>query len=241
MLLAGIVLKLATFGYLRLLLPVIPFQVSYFSNIILIICLVGLVFTSLSAIRMTDLKGLVAVSSVAHMSVVVIGLFSNTFEGIIGAIILSIAHGFISPAAFFSVGGVLYNRFHTRQIYYFSGILLTMPVFASLFFITCCGNIGVPLTINFIGELLALIGLYEVNPFIASLAASSILLSAGYTLYIFNRITYGQYSRNLGFSLDLNRLEFNILFLLVLLTVLLGVIPSSVVNYLAYDVTALLS
>lgn len=217
-----------------------PYQVAYFSNVVLVICLLGIVSTSLSAIRITDLKGLVAVSSVAHMSIVVIGLFSNSFEGIIGATLLSIAHGFISPAAFYCVGGVLYNRFHTRQLYYYSGLLLTIPLFATLFFLTCCGNIAVPLSMNFMGELLTLIGLYELSPIIASLAASSILLSACYTLFIFNRITYGKYSSNLGYSLDLNRLELNILSLLVVLTVILGLIPNSVINYLANDVTSLL-
>jgi NADH-ubiquinone oxidoreductase chain 4 len=148
MILAGLILKLATYGFLRVLIPFLPEATSYFSPLVQTIAVITLIYSSLTTLRQTDFKVLVAYSSIAHMSVVVIGLFSNTIQGIEGAILLSIAHGLVSPAMFFCVGGILYDRYHTRVIRYYRGLTLYMPVFSAIFFLFILGNMGTPLTVN---------------------------------------------------------------------------------------------
>lgn len=148
MILAGLVLKLATYGYLRVLIPMLPEATSYFSPLVQTIAVITLIYSSLTTLRQTDFKVLVAYSSIAHMSVVVIGLFSNTIQGIEGGILLSIAHGLVSPAMFMCVGGILYDKFHTRVIRYYRGLTMYMPVFSAMFFLIILGNMGTPLTLN---------------------------------------------------------------------------------------------
>ena len=144
MVLAGLVLKLAAYGILRILLPILPEATSYFAPLALSMGVISIVYASLSTLRQTDFKCLVAMSSVAHMGVVILGLFSNTVQGIEGAIMLSLAHGFVSPAMFFLVGSVLYDRFHSRVIRYYRGLTVYMPLFASMFFIFTVANMGTP-------------------------------------------------------------------------------------------------
>lgn len=148
MILAGLILKLATYGYLRVLIPMLPEASAYFGPLVQTVALVTLVYSSLTTLRQTDFKVLVAYSSIAHMSVVVIGLFSDSLQGIEGGILLSIAHGIVSPALFFCVGGVLYDKYHTRVIRYYRGLTQFMPVFSVLFFLIILGNMGTPLTVN---------------------------------------------------------------------------------------------
>jgi NADH-ubiquinone oxidoreductase chain 4 len=148
MILAGLILKLATYGFLRVLIPFLPEATSYFSPLVQTIAVITLIYSSLTTLRQTDFKVLVAYSSIAHMSVVVIALFSNTVQGIEGGILLSIAHGLVSPAMFFCVGGILYDRYHTRVIRYYRGLTLYMPVFSAIFFLFILGNMGTPLTVN---------------------------------------------------------------------------------------------
>jgi NADH-ubiquinone oxidoreductase chain 4 len=146
--LAGLILKLAVYGFLRILIPLLPEATCYFTPLVQTIAVVTLVYSSLTTLRQTDFKCLVAYSSIAHMSVVVIGAFSNTIQGIEGAIMLSIAHGFVSPALFILVGGVLYDAFHTRTIRYYRGLVLHMPIFSILFLLFIIANAGTPLTSN---------------------------------------------------------------------------------------------
>ncbi len=148
MILAGLILKLATYGFLRVLIPFLPEATSYFSPLVQTIAVITLIYSSLTTLRQTDFKVLVAYSSIAHMSVVVIGLFSNTIQGIEGGILLSIAHGLVSPAMFMCVGGILYDKFHTRVIRYYRGLTMYMPVFSAMFFLIILGNMGTPLTLN---------------------------------------------------------------------------------------------
>ena len=148
MVLAGLVLKLATYGILRILLPILPEASSYFAPLALTMGIISIVYASLTALRQTDFKCLVAMSSVAHMGVVILGLFSNTVQGIEGAILLSLAHGFVSPALFFLVGGVIYDRYHSRVIRYYRGLTLYMPTFSAMFFIFTVANMGTPSTAN---------------------------------------------------------------------------------------------
>jgi NADH-ubiquinone oxidoreductase chain 4 len=148
MILAGLILKLATYGFLRILIPILPEASSYFAPLAQTIAVITLVYSSLTTLRQIDFKILVAYSSVAHMSVVLLGLFSNTLQGISGALLLGIAHGFVSPALFFCVGGILYDRYHTRVIRYYRGLSLIMPIFSTMFFLFILGNMSTPLTLN---------------------------------------------------------------------------------------------
>lgn len=144
MILAGLILKFATYGIMRVLLPMFPEASSYYTPLAMTFAVVSIIYASLTALRQTDFKCLIAYSSVAHMGVVVMGLFSNTVNGISGAILLSLGHGFVSPALFFLVGGVIYDRFHSRVIRYYRGLAVYMPVFATLFFLFILGNMGTP-------------------------------------------------------------------------------------------------
>lgn len=148
MLLAGLVLKIATYGFLRILIGIMPNESAYFGPLVMTMALISVVYTSLSCLRQTDYKQLVAYSSVAHIGIVIIGIFSNTVVGIQGAIILSLAHGFTSPALFFLLGGVVYDRYHTRTIRYYRGLSIYIPIFAMFFFFFSLSNMGTPITSN---------------------------------------------------------------------------------------------
>ena len=174
------------------------------------------------------------------MAVVVLGLFSNTILGIEGAILLGIAHGFVSPALFICVGGVIMDRLHTRLIPKIRGLVTYMPVFTILFFIFTLANTGIPLSLNFLGEQLALIGMWDKNPIVAILGASGILLSACYSLFLYNRLSYGDYSPHIPIIKDVNRREFYLLISLVIPTFVLGIFPNIILDSLHSSVTALL-
>jgi NADH-ubiquinone oxidoreductase chain 4 len=239
-LLAGLILKLATYGYLRVLINFMPDATSYFSPLVQTIAVVTLIYSSLATVRQVDFKALVAYSSIGHMAVVVLGLFSNTIIGIEGAIALSIAHGVISPAMFILVGGVLYDRFHTRVIRYYRGVTVYMPVFSALFFVTTAFNMAVPLSLNWIGEFMSLAGVFQKSPLVGLLGASSIILSAVYSIYLYNRISFGAYSRYLSYTTDITRREFMLLFPLLLVAVIFGIMPNMILADLHVAVSGLL-
>jgi NADH-ubiquinone oxidoreductase chain 4 len=239
-LLAGLILKLATYGYLRVLINFMPDATSYFSPLVQTIAVVTLIYSSLATVRQVDFKALVAYSSIGHMAVVVLGLFSNTIIGIEGAIALSIAHGVISPAMFILVGGVLYDRFHTRVIRYYRGVTVYMPVFSALFFVTTAFNMAVPLSLNWIGEFMSLAGVFQKSPLVGLLGASSIILSAVYSIYLYNRISFGAYSRYLSYTTDITRREFMLLFPLLLVAVIFGIMPNIILADLHVAVSGLL-
>jgi len=174
------------------------------------------------------------------MSVVILGLFSNTIQGIEGAILLALAHGFVSPALFICVGGVIYERTGVRIINYFRGLVLYMPVFTILFFIFSLCNTGIPLSLNFLGEQLSLIGIWERSPFAAILGASGIVLSACYSIYLYNRISYGSYSPHLQPLRDITRREFILLISLLIPTIILGICPNVILDCLHVSITSLL-
>jgi len=239
-LLAATILKFATYGYLRVLINFLPDATNYFSPLIQTIAIITLIYASLATIIQQDTKALIAYSSIAHMSVVILGLFSNTIQGIEGAILLALAHGFVSPALFICVGGVIYDRTGTRIIHYVRGLVTYMPVFTILFFIFTLSNTGIPLTLNFLGEQLSLIGIWERSPIIAALGATGIVLSAIYSIYLYNRISYGIYSPHLKPIKDISRREFNLLITLLLPTVLLGIFPNVILNGLHFSISSLL-
>jgi NADH-ubiquinone oxidoreductase chain 4 len=239
-LLAGLILKLATYGYLRILINFMPDATSYFSPLVQTIAVVTLIYSSLATVRQVDFKALVAYSSIGHMAVVVLGLFSNTIIGIEGAIALSVAHGVISPAMFILVGGVLYDRFHTRVIRYYRGVTVYMPVFSALFFVTTAFNMAVPLSLNWIGEFMSLAGIFQRSPVIGLLGASSIILSAAYSIYLFNRISFGAYSRYLSYTTDISRREFMLLLPLLFTAVVFGIMPNIILGDIHVAVSGLL-
>ena len=239
-LLAATILKLATYGYLRVLINLLPDATNYFSPLVQTFAIISLIYASFSTIIQQDTKRLIAYSSVAHMAVVVLGLFSNNLVGIEGAILLAIAHGFVSPALFICVGGIIYERTGTRIINYIRGLVTYMPVFSILFFIFTLANTGIPLTLNFLGEQLSLIGIWQINPIIASLGATGIVFSACYSIFLYNRVSYGNYSPYLPPLKDINRREFYLLISLLIPTVIFGIFPNIILESLHTSVTALL-
>jgi len=240
--LAAIVLKLSLYGIFRLILPLLPKASLEYTNIIYLIGIITIIYASLSTLRTIDVKELIAYSSVSHAAVYLIGVFSNTIQGIEGGITLGLAHGFVSSGLFICVGGVLYDRSATRLISFYRGMAQIMPLFSILFFILSLGNCGVPLTLNFVGEFMSLYGVFERLPLLGVFASSSIVFSAAYTIYMFNRIAFGGtftrfFEEN---KIDVNKREFFILLILVMFTVILGIYPAPILDGLHYSVSSLI-
>ena len=242
--LAAIVLKLSLYGVLRLILPILPKASINYTYVVYLIGVITIIYASLSTLRTIDVKELIAYSSVSHAAVYLLGVFSNTIQGIEGGIILGLAHGFVSSGLFICAGGILYDRSSTRLITYYRGIAQVMPLFSVLFFILCLGNCGVPLTLNFVGEFMSLYGVFERLPILGIIASSSIVFSAAYTIFMFNRISFGgSFFLNTPKILnmaDINRREFFMLFTLVALTFILGIYPGIILDGLHYSVSSLI-
>jgi NADH-ubiquinone oxidoreductase chain 4 len=240
--LAAIVLKLSLYGILRLILPVLPKAYMAYIYIIFLIGVITIVYASLSTLRTIDIKELIAYSSVSHAAVYLLGMFSNSIQGIEGAINLGLAHGLVSPGLFICAGGVLYDRSHTRVISFYKGVTQVMPLFSILFFLLCLANCGAPLTLNFIGEFLSLYGVFERSSLFGVFASSSIIFSAAYTIYMYQRIAFGGvYSRMFTISIpDLNKREFTVLLILLVPTVLFGIYPAVILDCLHYSVSTLI-
>jgi len=240
--LAAIVLKLSLYGIFRLILPLLPKASLDYTYIIYLIGVITIIYASFSTLRTIDVKELIAYSSVSHAAVYLIGVFSNTIQGIEGGIALGLAHGFVSSGLFICVGGVLYDRSGTRLISFYRGIAQIMPLFSILFFILSLGNCGVPLTLNFVGEFMSLYGVFERLPLLGVFASSSIILSAAYTIYMFNRIAFGgSFSKFFEANIsDVNKREFFILLTLVVFTVILGIYPAPILDGLHYSVSSLI-
>ena len=240
--LAAIVLKLSLYGIFRLILPLLPKASIDYTYIIYLIGVITIIYASFSTLRTIDVKELIAYSSVSHAAVYLIGVFSNSIQGIEGGIVLGLAHGFVSSGLFICAGGVLYDRSGTRLITYYRGIAQTMPIFSVLFFILSLGNCGVPLTLNFIGEFMSLYGVFERLPLLGVFASSSIVFSAAYTIYMFNRIAFGgSFSKFFEANIsDVNKREFFILLTLVIFTIVLGIYPAPILDGLHYSVSSLI-
>ena len=240
--LAGIVLKLSLYGILRLILPLLPKAHINYTYVVFLIGVITIIYASFSTIRTIDIKELIAYSSVSHAAVYLLGVFSNTVQGIEGGIVLGLAHGFVSSGLFICAGGILYDRSSTRLISFYRGITQVMPLFSILFFILCLGNCGVPLTLNFVGEFMSLYGIFERLPMLGVIASSSIIFSAAYTIYMFNRIAFGgSYPKFFIYNIpDLNKREFYILLTLVLFTLVLGIYPAPILDGLHYSVSSLI-
>ena len=241
--LAAIVLKLSLYGVLRLILPLLPKAFMVYTYLVFLIGVLTIVYASLSTLRTIDIKELIAYSSVSHAAVYFIALFSNVLQGIEGGICLGLAHGFVSSGLFICAGGVLYDRSHTRLISYYRGMAQIMPIFSILFFILCLGNCGAPLTLNFVGEFMSLFGVFERLPVAGILASSSIVFSAAYTIYMFNRIAFSGSFFDMFWDKyipDLNKREFFMLIILTLATIFFGIYPSVILDALHYPVSSVL-
>ena len=235
-------LKLSLYGFFRLVLPILPLATISLTPIVYVICVITIIYASLSTLRTIDVKEIIAYSSVAHAAVYILGVFSNTIQGIVGAILLGLGHGFVYSGLFFCVGGVLYDRTHTRLISYYRGLAQIMPLFYLLLFILCIGNMGTPLTFNFIGDFLSLYGAFERLPKMGALSCSSIVLSSAFTIYLYNRIAFGgSLSAYFSSSIpDLTKREFVVLISLVIPTLLFGIYPSPILDGLHYSASTLI-
>ena len=245
--LAGIVLKLSLYGIFRLILPLLPKASLDYTYIVYLIGVITIIYASFSTLRTIDVKELIAYSSVSHAAVYLIGVFSNTIQGIEGGIVLGLAHGFVSSGLFICAGGVLYDRSGTRLITFYKGIAQIMPLFSILFLILSLGNCGVPLTLNFVGEFMSLYGVFERLPLLGVMSSFSIIFSAAYTIFMFNRIAFGgsfflqlQKQYFITYMADVNQREFLILLTLVIFTVILGVYPAPILDGLHYSVSSLI-
>ena len=230
--LAGILLKLGGFGFLRYSLGLFPDASAYFTPFVYVISVLGIVYASITTIQQVDLKKIIAYSSVGHMGVVTIGIFSSASTSIIGSVFLMVSHGIVSGALFLCIG-LLYERHHTRIVKYYSGLLTTMPIFSTFFTLFTMANIGLPGTSSFIGEFLVIAGCFLINSFGAFFAASGMVLGAAYGLWLLNRILFGNIKK---FSIqeykDLTRIEFYYLLPYGFLTIFLGLYPEALINFI---------
>lgn len=238
--LAGVLLKLGTYGLIRFSFALFPTASFYFTPLVYAIAAVGVMYTSLTAIRQTDFKRILAYTSVAHMNLVVIGMFSFTNVGLEGAILQSLSHGFVASALFVIVG-VVYDRHHTRTVKYYGGLTHVMPLYIMVFLFFTMANIGLPGTGSFVGEFLILAGSYQTNTTITFLGATGMVLGGCYALWLFNRIAYGnlktQYIKEFS---DLNLREVVIFTPLVLGTLIMGVYPEIFLDPIHMSVSTLL-
>lgn len=240
--LAGILLKLGTYGLLRFSIPMFPEASLYFTPFIYTLSVIAILYTSCTTIRQIDLKKIIAYSSVAHMNFVTIGLFSLNMQGIEGSILLMLSHGLVSSALFLCVGA-LYDRHKTRLVKYYGGLVSTMPIFSVLFLFFTLANMSLPGTSSFIGEFLILVGAFQRNTLIATLAAIGMILGAAYSLWLYNRVVFGAWKPNFinKFS-DLNRREVFMFIPFVIGVLWMGIYPevfldcmhTSVCNILAH-------
>ncbi len=231
--LAGILLKMGGYGFLRFSLPMFPVASAEFAPLIFVLSVIAIVYTSLVALAQEDMKKLIAYSSVAHMGFVTIGVFTMTAQGVQGGIFQMISHGIVSGALFLCVG-VVYDRMHTREIDAYGGLVHRMPVYAVAFMIFTLANVGLPGTSGFIGEFLSLAGAFHVNTWVAFFAATGVILSAAYALWLYRRIILGVLEKaTLRHILDLSVREKLLLGPLAALTIILGVWPKPI-----FDVTA---
>ena len=224
--LAGVLLKMGGYGFIRFSLGMLPEASEFFAPLIMTLSIIAVVYTSLVAIAQTDIKKLIAYSSVAHMGLVTIGIFIVNSQGLEGAMIQMISHGVVSGALFLCVG-VIYDRMHTRDIDFYGGLVNRMPIYATVFMIFMLGSVGLPGTSGFIGEFLIIVGAFKYSSIVVVGAASGIILSAVYMLYLYKRIIFGVIKNDkLKDILDLNQREKIILIPLVIAILLIGIFPN---------------
>lgn len=238
--LAGVLLKLGTYGLIRFSFPLLPEACFYFTPLVFSMAVIGVIYTSFTAIRQTDFKRIIAYTSVAHMNLVVVGMFCFNNISMEGAILQSISHGFVASALFLIIG-IVYERHHTRMVKYYGGLVHVMPIYTFIFLFFTMANIGLPGTGSFIGEFLILIGIYQLNTTIAFLSATGMVLGGCYSLWLFNRISYGNLkSQYLIYFTDINKREFLVLLPLIVGTLVMGIYPDIFLSPMHMSVNLLL-
>ena len=231
--LAAILLKMGGYGFIRFSIPMFPEASQYFAPLVFALSVVAIVYTSLVAMMQEDIKKLIAYSSVAHMGFVTMGLFTLTPQGVQGAMFQMMSHGLVSGALFLCVG-VIYDRMHTREIAAYGGLVNRMPIYAVVFMIFTMANVGLPGTAGFVGEFLTLMGAFRANPTVAFFAATGVILSAAYALWLYRRVVFGELVKpELKGIKDLSAREIAILAPLVLLTIWYGIQPQTILGAFA--------
>ena len=231
--LAGILLKMGGYGFLRFSLPMFPLASQELAPLVFVLSVVAIIYTSLVALAQEDVKKLIAYSSVAHMGFVTMGIFTATTQGVDGAIFQMLSHGLVSGALFLCVG-VVYDRMHTREIAAYGGLANRMPIYAFCFMVFTMANVGLPGTSGFVGEFLTLLGAFKVNTWVAVFATTGVILSAAYALYLYRRMIFGELDKPKLMNIsDMNIREIAIIAPLVILVIVFGVYPSPI-----FDVTA---
>lgn len=232
MLLASLLLKLGGYGFLRFSLTFLGGASETYSPFVVALALAGVIYGSLSTLRQIDLKRIIAYSSVSHMNLVVLGLFSFTQQGVEGAIYLMVAHGVVSAALFYCVG-VLYDRTRSRLLRYYGGLVTVMPLFAAAFFVFSLANMSFPGTPNFVGELLMFVGVFERSILVLFYATAGIVLAAAFSVFLYNRVVFGTLKTKFAPTFtDITRLEAKVILLLVTLTILLGLVGNTVLEFI---------
>jgi NADH-quinone oxidoreductase subunit M len=239
--LAGILLKMGGYGFLRFSIPMFPLASDAFAPLIFVLSVVAIIYTSLVALAQEDVKKLIAYSSVAHMGFVTMGLFTFTAQGLQGGIFQMLSHGIVSAALFLCVG-VIYDRMHTREIDAYGGLVNRMPVYAFSFMVFTLANVGLPGTSGFVGEFLTLLGAFRVNTWVAFLATSGVILSAAYALWLYRRVIFGALEKpSLKAITDMNMREVAFMVPLVALTILFGFYPAPLLDVTVASVTRLIT
>jgi NADH-quinone oxidoreductase subunit M len=237
--LAGILLKLGGYGFLRFSLPMLPDASIYFTDFMYTLSVVAVIYTSLVALMQTDMKKLIAYSSIAHMGFVTIGIFTLNQQGIEGSIFQMISHGVVSAALFLCVG-VVYDRIHTKEIARYGGLVTRMPKYALYFMLFTMASIGLPTTSGFVGEFLVLVGVYQDNTYVAGFAATGLILGAAYMLWLYKRVVFGELVHaDLKKITDLDKREMLIFVPLAILVILMGVFPNFILEPLHASVVNL--
>lgn len=239
--LAAILLKMGGYGFLRFSLPMFPVGSAVMTDLVLWMSAIAVVYTSLVALVQEDMKKLIAYSSVAHMGFVTMGIFAANQQGIDGAIFQMLSHGFISAALFLCVG-VIYDRMHTRDIEAYGGLVIRMPAYALVFMLFTMANVGLPGTSGFVGEFLTLMGAFQVNTWVTAVAATGVIFSAAYALWLYRRVVFGDLIKeSLKAMTDMSSRERLIFAPLIVMTILLGVYPSLVTDVIGNSTAALIS
>ena len=239
--LAGILLKMGGYGFLRFSIPMFPLASADFAPLVFALSVVAIIYTSLVALAQEDVKKLIAYSSVAHMGFVTLGIFTITAQGLEGGIFQMLSHGIVSAALFLCVG-VVYDRMHTREIAAYGGLVNRMPIYAFCFLVFTLANVGLPGTSGFVGEFLALVGAFRVNTWVAFLATTGVILSAAYALYLYRRVVFGRLEKSsLKAIKDMNMREIAFMAPLVILTILFGFYPSPLLDVMSVSVENLIT
>ncbi len=239
--LAGVLLKMGGYGFIRFSLPMFPDASAHFAWLVFALSMVAVVYTSLVALVQSDMKKLIAYSSVAHMAIVTVGLFAFNQQGLEGAMMVMLGHGLVSGALFLCVG-VIYDRLHTREIDRYGGLAINMPKYALLFMLFTMASVGLPGTSNFVGELLALMGVYQASSWVALVCTTGIILGAAYMLYLYRRVVFGDLTKDDVKAMpDLNARELAMLVPLGLAVLWMGIYPESFLSPMRANVASVVA